>query len=147
MNAAQVRVTQVAFFSADMGNYPAAIKIFEEVGRKAADNNLLRFSARGHLLNAGLCHLAGVPRHASVAPLAWSKRQQLRLDGLCSVGNAAPTNQHRLNYSAPRTFAPLGGSFLSAVLLQPAGCAHNQSGYLGYLRHEEVWRTMARRFR
>lgn len=50
---------KVAFFSADMGNYPAAIKIFEEVGRKAADNNLLRFSARGHLLNAGLCHLAG----------------------------------------------------------------------------------------
>lgn len=50
---------KVAFFSAELGEYAEAIQIFEEVGRAAADNNLLRFSARGHLLNAGLCHLAG----------------------------------------------------------------------------------------
>lgn len=75
----------MAFFSADMGNYPAAIKIFEEVGRKAADNNLLRFSARGHLLNAGLCHLAGAPCRASAAFIVWDKRQQLRRNGLCAV--------------------------------------------------------------
>mmetsp|Transcript_21207 Transcript_21207/g.63819 ORF Transcript_21207/g.63819 Transcript_21207/m.63819 type:complete len:295 (-) Transcript_21207:1757-2641(-) len=50
---------KVALFKAELGDYAAAIKIFEDVGRRAADNNLLRFSARGHLLNAGLCHLAG----------------------------------------------------------------------------------------
>lgn len=50
---------KVAFFSAELEQYREAIEIFEEVGRAAADNNLLRFSARGHLLNAGLCHLAG----------------------------------------------------------------------------------------
>lgn len=55
-----VQCVQVAFFSAELEQYREAIEIFEEVGRAAADNNLLRFSARGHLLNAGLCHLAGV---------------------------------------------------------------------------------------
>jgi Soluble NSF attachment protein, SNAP len=50
----------VAFFSAEAGDYGTAIGIFEEVAAAAADNNLLKFSARGHLLNAGICHLAGV---------------------------------------------------------------------------------------
>lgn len=53
---------QVAFFSAEAGDYATAIGIFEEVAAAAADNNLLKFSARGHLLNAGICHLAGVHR-------------------------------------------------------------------------------------
>lgn len=50
---------KVAFFSAEAGDYATAIGIFEDVARAAAENNLLKFSARGHLLNAGICHLAG----------------------------------------------------------------------------------------
>lgn len=50
---------KVAFFSAELGDYGTAIEIFEDVARAAVDNNLLKFSARGHLLNAGICHLAG----------------------------------------------------------------------------------------
>lgn len=57
-----IAILQVAFFSAEAGDYATAIGIFEEVAAAAADNNLLKFSARGHLLNAGICHLAGVHR-------------------------------------------------------------------------------------
>ena len=37
--------------------YPKAIQIYEEVARQSLRNNLLKYGARGHLLNAGLCHL------------------------------------------------------------------------------------------
>jgi len=48
---------QVALFSAELERYDAAIPIFEDTARAAVQNNLLKFSARGHLLNAGICHL------------------------------------------------------------------------------------------
>ena len=48
---------KVAQFSAESENYPRAIDIYEQVGRAAADNNLLRFSAKSHFLHALLCSL------------------------------------------------------------------------------------------
>lgn len=48
---------KVAEFSAEMGKYSVAIEIFEEAARRAADNNLLMYSARGYLFQAGLCCL------------------------------------------------------------------------------------------
>ena len=53
--------TQVAMFSAELGRYDVAIPIFEDTARAAVQNNLLKFSARGHLLNAGICHLCSAP--------------------------------------------------------------------------------------
>jgi hypothetical protein len=54
--------TQVALFSAELGRYDVAIPIFEDTARAAVQNNLLKFSARGHLLNAGICHLCSASR-------------------------------------------------------------------------------------
>ena len=45
------------FFS--VYRYPKAIGIFELVANQSIGNNLLRYGVKGHLLNAGLCHLCG----------------------------------------------------------------------------------------
>lgn len=37
--------------------YQKAIQIYEEVARYSLNNNLLKYGARGHLLNAGICQL------------------------------------------------------------------------------------------
>lgn len=46
---------QVAEFSAEMGKYSRAIEIFEDAARRAVDNNLLKYSARGYLLQVCMC--------------------------------------------------------------------------------------------
>ena len=50
---------KIAQFSADLERFPVAIEIFENIAKTQVDNNLLRFSAKGNLLNAGLCRLNG----------------------------------------------------------------------------------------
>ena len=50
---------QVAQFSAEMERYEPAIQIYEDVAHRSMDNNLLKFSAKGYLLNAGICRLCG----------------------------------------------------------------------------------------
>ena len=40
-----------------MGVYKRAVEIYEETAKAAVENNLLKFSARGYLLNAGICYL------------------------------------------------------------------------------------------
>lgn len=67
---------QVALFSAELGRYDVAISIFEDTARAAVQNNLLKFSARGHLLNAGICHLCSaflgrLKLQPSEPPTAW----------------------------------------------------------------------------
>jgi len=49
----------VAQFSAELGQYGEAISIYEDVAKRCVDNNLLKYSAKGYLLNAGICHLCG----------------------------------------------------------------------------------------
>ena len=50
---------QVAQFSAEKERYAPAIEIYEDVAVRSMDNNLLKFSAKGYLLNAGICRLCG----------------------------------------------------------------------------------------
>ena len=50
---------QVAQFSAEMERYEPAVQIYEDVAHRSMDNNLLKFSAKGYLLNAGICRLCG----------------------------------------------------------------------------------------
>ena len=50
---------QVATLSAEQGNFQEAIETFEATARAYVDNHLLKYSAKGLLLNAGICHLAG----------------------------------------------------------------------------------------
>ena len=50
---------EVAAHSAQHSNdYDTAIKIFETVGKEAAQNNLLKYSAKKYFFHAGLCRLA-----------------------------------------------------------------------------------------
>ncbi|GIL90909.1 hypothetical protein Vretimale_17135 [Volvox reticuliferus] len=48
---------KIAEFSAEMGRYSKAVEIFEDAARRAVENNLLKYSARGYLLQAGICAL------------------------------------------------------------------------------------------
>ncbi|PNH05536.1 Alpha-soluble NSF attachment protein 2 [Tetrabaena socialis] len=48
---------KVAEFSAEMGRYSKAVELFEDAARRAVENNLLKYSARGYLLQAGVCCL------------------------------------------------------------------------------------------
>ncbi|RZC63183.1 hypothetical protein C5167_024933 [Papaver somniferum] len=51
---------KVAQFSAQLEQYPRAIEIYEDVAKQSLNNNLLKYSVKGYLLNAGLCHLCKV---------------------------------------------------------------------------------------
>ncbi|KAJ6350439.1 hypothetical protein OIU78_006579 [Salix suchowensis] len=48
---------KVAEFSARLEQYQTSIDIYEEIARQSLKNNLLKYGVKGHLLNAGLCHL------------------------------------------------------------------------------------------
>ncbi len=48
---------KIAEFSGELGVYKRAVEIYEEAAKAATENNLLKFSARGYLLNAGICYL------------------------------------------------------------------------------------------
>nr|CAX69996.1 Alpha-soluble NSF attachment protein [Schistosoma japonicum] len=46
----------VAKLSARLGQYVKAANLFEEVGKASSGNSLLKFSTKGHLFNAVICH-------------------------------------------------------------------------------------------
>eukprot|EP00268_Persea_americana_P003630 TRINITY_DN110_c0_g1_i5.p1 TRINITY_DN110_c0_g1~~TRINITY_DN110_c0_g1_i5.p1 ORF type:complete len:290 (-),score=69.81 TRINITY_DN110_c0_g1_i5:263-1132(-) len=48
---------KVAQFAAQLDQYPKAIAIFEEIARQSMNSNLLKYSVKGILLNAGICQL------------------------------------------------------------------------------------------
>uniref|UniRef100_A0A2P2M6Z9 Alpha-soluble nsf attachment protein n=2 Tax=Rhizophora mucronata TaxID=61149 RepID=A0A2P2M6Z9_RHIMU len=48
---------KVAQFAAQLEQYPKAIEIYEVIARHSLNNNLLKYGVKGHLLNAGICHL------------------------------------------------------------------------------------------
>ena len=50
---------KIAQFSAELERFPVAIEIYESIAKAQVDNNLLKYSAKGNLLNAGLCRLNG----------------------------------------------------------------------------------------
>ncbi|XP_076953437.1 alpha-soluble NSF attachment protein-like [Bidens hawaiensis] len=48
---------KIAEHAAEMQQYQKAIEIFEDIAKQALSNNLLKYGAKGHLLNAGICQL------------------------------------------------------------------------------------------
>ena len=50
---------KIAQYSAELERFPVAIEIYENIAKSQVDNNLLKYSAKGNLLNAGLCRLNG----------------------------------------------------------------------------------------
>lgn len=53
-NKARIKVAEL---SAEMDRYQAAEEIYVDVARACTENNLLKFSAKGYLLQAGICAL------------------------------------------------------------------------------------------
>ena len=56
-STANACLLKVAEISATLGDHRAAVERFETVGKQSMGNNLLRFSVKGYLLNAGVCRL------------------------------------------------------------------------------------------
>lgn len=54
---------KIAQYAAELERYPQAIRIYEDVARACVDNNLLKYSAKGHLLCAGICQLCSADLH------------------------------------------------------------------------------------
>ncbi|KAF2607905.1 hypothetical protein F2Q68_00044949 [Brassica cretica] len=48
---------KVAQYASQLEQYEKAIKIYEDIARHSLGNNLLKYGVKGHLLNAGMCHL------------------------------------------------------------------------------------------
>merc|ERR1711988_26016 len=57
-NANTCNLKVAAFSAQHLNDYDTAIKIFETVGKEAAQNNLLKYSAKKYFFHAGLCRLA-----------------------------------------------------------------------------------------
>ena len=51
----------MAQFAAELERYGEAIELYEGIARQSVDNNLLKYSAKGYLLNAGICQLCSAP--------------------------------------------------------------------------------------
>lgn len=89
---------KVAALSAEAGRYNVAATLFEDAARAAVDSPLLKFGAKGHLLNAGVCLLAGggagpdldtaLDRYESVDPTLAGSREG---DLLRALATAAST--------------------------------------------------------
>lgn len=50
---------KVAEYAAQTEQYDRAIQIYEAVAKNSMNNNLLKYSVKGYLLNAGLCQICG----------------------------------------------------------------------------------------
>eukprot|EP00270_Netrium_digitus_P001904 TRINITY_DN12107_c0_g1_i1.p1 TRINITY_DN12107_c0_g1~~TRINITY_DN12107_c0_g1_i1.p1 ORF type:complete len:291 (-),score=84.92 TRINITY_DN12107_c0_g1_i1:203-1075(-) len=68
---------KVAEFSALKEDYLKAAEIFEGVARECVSNNLLKYGAKGHLLNAGICRLCLSPHDATSAKNALDQYQDI----------------------------------------------------------------------
>lgn len=54
VNQCNLKLAEIA---ARLGEYERAIKLYEDVATASLDSNLLKYSAKGYFLNAGICHL------------------------------------------------------------------------------------------
>lgn len=61
---------KVAQFSAVLERFEDAMHLYEQVGAACMESNLLKFNAKGHLLNAGMCALATNDRDVVSTKLA-----------------------------------------------------------------------------
>lgn len=57
-SSANNMLLKVAQLSAQLERYDAAMEIYEKIAKDSMESNLLKFNAKNHLLNAGICALA-----------------------------------------------------------------------------------------
>lgn len=78
---------KIAQFSAELERFPVAIEIFESIAKSQVENNLLKYSAKGNLLNAGLCRLNGEDCWNAIGRAIQMKSSSLLSALLCKETN------------------------------------------------------------
>ena len=111
-------MVQVAEFSAELGSYAAAIGIYEDVARRSVENNLLKYSAKGYLLNAGICHLCGDPPCQSLAQQISRAHNSLPRSSLSLLALGRKTG----NRSCACSFASEASNLRCCLLSAVASC-------------------------
>lgn len=72
---------KIAEFSAELKKYPKAVELYEDAASAAVENNLLKYSAKGYLLNAGICLLCYASPEEITAKLDKYKEMDLQFAG------------------------------------------------------------------
>ena len=91
---------KIAEFSGELGAYKRAVEIYEEAAKAAVENNLLKFSARGYLLNAGICYLCYC-RWGGVRAAHRAAGRGKDLGGAFSLEDCIHTNPDRIEHKRP----------------------------------------------
>lgn len=74
-SSANTMMLKVAQFSAELGKYDAALEIYESIAKSSMESNLLKFNAKNHLLNAGICALA--TKDMVLVQMKWEEFQEI----------------------------------------------------------------------
>merc|ERR1712078_645777 len=52
-------LAKIGQLAAELGDIKKAVKSWEDLAKKSIDSNLLKYSVKGYLLNAGICVMSG----------------------------------------------------------------------------------------
>ena len=107
---------QAAHISAELERYLPAVEAFEAAAKAAVDNNLLKYSAKGYLLNAGICQLCSECSRALRARICKSGGSFRSASPLLELSGASASLLHSSLHCVP------------APILTPTESAHLTSG-------------------
>ena len=88
---------RVASLAGQLERYDMAVETFEDCAKHAAENNLLKYSAKGYLLNAGICRLCAADpvgvlnacqRYNDIDPTFPNSREEQLLKDLANASEA-----------------------------------------------------------
>ncbi|RLN89109.1 hypothetical protein BBJ28_00006553 [Nothophytophthora sp. Chile5] len=74
-SSANNMLLKVAQFSAELEKFDAAMEIYETIAKSSMESNLLKFNAKNHLLNAGICALA--TKDMVLVQMKWDEFQDI----------------------------------------------------------------------
>ncbi|KAF4315310.1 hypothetical protein BBO99_00007717 [Phytophthora kernoviae] len=74
-SSANNMLLKVAQFSAELEKFDAALEIYESIAKTSMESNLLKFNAKNHLLNAGICALA--TKDMVLVQMKWDEFQDI----------------------------------------------------------------------
>lgn len=91
---------KVAHLSADAGDFINAAKVFEELGKAAMENSLLKYGAKDHFFRACLCHLnidvlncqQALEKYAEMHPAFTDSREYKLIGRLVETANPEEPN-------------------------------------------------------
>ncbi|KAI9895340.1 hypothetical protein PsorP6_019300 [Peronosclerospora sorghi] len=74
-SSANNMMLKVAQLSAELEKFDAALEIYESIAKSSMESNLLKFNAKSHLLNAGICALA--TKDMVLVQMKWEEFQDI----------------------------------------------------------------------